>query len=332
MASDNPINIDLSAKINADFAPLINATPRGVGRLFSYFFGDREAENLRNAILMAAKTQVEYEMILSGEYLYEDGKLIPSPYFASRENLNPLQIESRKELQNLAGNVRMAVEALRDVPDKEISDKPVDDDFIARWRREAKVIGNEELQRLWGRLLAEEVSEPESISLRTLDVVKNISSKEANCFRKAATLLVLDRVLPCNINMNLFSEYLSLDDMLMLNSAGLLTAPSPGLVVDFPSQGNIEGKHNFTLLMKNTLLPVTANTSVLHIPGVMLSDVGKQIAAICDCENPDIKDFEFVIKVLNSAEPTRIFSARALRTNVKEKDNWRQLFAWDYKL
>ena len=43
-------------------------------------------------------------------------------------------------------------------------------------------ISNEELQSLWGRVLANEISRPKACSLRTLDMIRNMSPEEARTF------------------------------------------------------------------------------------------------------------------------------------------------------
>jgi len=44
------------------------------------------------------------------------------------------------------------------------------------------------MQILWGKILAEEVKNPNSFSLRTLSILKNISNTDAKIFQKAVAL------------------------------------------------------------------------------------------------------------------------------------------------
>ncbi|GJG88713.1 hypothetical protein tb265_38940 [Gemmatimonadetes bacterium T265] len=55
----------------------------------------------------------------------------------------------------------------------------VDSDWLYRWRDAASEVSQEELQRLWGRILAGEVRTPGAFSLRTLEFLRNISAEEA---------------------------------------------------------------------------------------------------------------------------------------------------------
>jgi hypothetical protein len=58
------------------------------------------------------------------------------------------------------------------------ADKP-DTDWLYRWRDAASEVSSDQLQHLWGRVLAGEVKSPGSFSLRTLEFLRNISQKEA---------------------------------------------------------------------------------------------------------------------------------------------------------
>ncbi|MCR4467791.1 DUF2806 domain-containing protein [Burkholderia sp. SCN-KJ] len=60
-----------------------------------------------------------------------------------------------------------------------VIDRPLDGDWLKRWRDSAASISSDELQSLWGKVLAEEVKAPGTYSLRTLDFLKNLSRDEA---------------------------------------------------------------------------------------------------------------------------------------------------------
>ena len=68
-------------------------------------------------------------------------------------------------------------ELLGDAP---ISPEPVDEDWITRFFNKASDISTDEMQVIWGKVLAGEIKQPGSYSLRTLDILSNLSKKEAN--------------------------------------------------------------------------------------------------------------------------------------------------------
>lgn len=55
-------------------------------------------------------------------------------------------------------------------------------DWLMRFFDAVGNISNSDLQQLWGKVLANEISRPKSCSLRTLDMVRNMSSEEAKIF------------------------------------------------------------------------------------------------------------------------------------------------------
>lgn len=86
--------------------------------------------------------------------------------------------------QRRAFNILTVVsEAAKELPKHEsISDENINPDVAIRIIENAKDVSDEYMQKLWGKLLAGEVAKPGKFSLRTLDVVKNLTSKEAQLF------------------------------------------------------------------------------------------------------------------------------------------------------
>lgn len=57
-----------------------------------------------------------------------------------------------------------------------------DFDWLMRFFDAVGNITNDDLQQLWGRVLANEISKPKSCTLRTLDMIRNMSPDEAKTF------------------------------------------------------------------------------------------------------------------------------------------------------
>lgn len=331
MTAENPADIKVNAKVSANFDPLLKATPKGCGRVFSLLFGKREADIARYKMLMTAQTEKEYQQIVSGGCDFIDGQIVPLPQSTLIDVLNPLQIEERQAIENLAGNIQAAVDALRETPDEEISDKEVDNDFFARWRREAKNIGNGELQRLWGRLLAEEIARPESISLRTLDVIKNISYKEADCFRKMCSCVIGGKHLVTTHGFYSVPGALSLDDLLVLNSVGLTVFPDQNTYMKWPARVESDGILRAFIGLKNTILILDTTSETLSIPGVSLTNVGREIYKICDCAAPVPDECDFIINAIQGRNDSAIISAVALKSQVVDGSIVESPLLWQYK-
>src|SRR5690554_3131042 len=80
--------------------------------------------------------------------------------------------EAKKQL-NLESVTAYAAEQLKDEPP--VTDEPIDEDWKTRFFNIAEEVSNEEMQALWGRILAGEIKKPKSYSLRTLEVLRNLS-------------------------------------------------------------------------------------------------------------------------------------------------------------
>lgn len=90
---------------------------------------------------------------------------------------NALADAVRREI-NVAKAI-LAAEAEVENDRQEPPNRKVDDDWLFRWREHASSVGAEDLQNLWGRVLAGEIKSPGSFSLRALDFLKNLSQQEA---------------------------------------------------------------------------------------------------------------------------------------------------------
>ena len=95
--------------------------------------------------------------------------------------MRPMMEESEK---NLLASLGIAYERIQSEPDiPEYSENEIPSQTLFnRWRHEAQFISEKELQQLWGNILAQEIIKPGSISLRTLDALKNVSAAEAGIF------------------------------------------------------------------------------------------------------------------------------------------------------
>lgn len=62
----------------------------------------------------------------------------------------------------------------------------VDEDWFAKWRQGAQDVRREEMQRLWGKLLTAEVTEPGTYSLHTVDFLSRMSHSDAELLARIA--------------------------------------------------------------------------------------------------------------------------------------------------
>jgi|ERR1017187_641205 hypothetical protein len=91
--------------------------------------------------------------------------------------------ETQQQTKRHANVMTIAAEAADQLGD-DVSEDPVDPDWIARFFSYAQDISSEQLQHLWGRILAGEVQRPGQVPLRTLDLLRNMTKSDADLLLK----------------------------------------------------------------------------------------------------------------------------------------------------
>jgi hypothetical protein len=130
--------------------------------------------------------------------------------------------EMRRQL-NIEKAVHYAMDEL--LQEETVSAEPVDEDWIARFFNIVEDVSNEQMQQLWGRILAGEIKRPKTYSLRTLEILKNISPEEAKVFRKVGKYaLSLDKDIFVLQDREWLGDgkLININDMILLQDIGLL--------------------------------------------------------------------------------------------------------------
>jgi hypothetical protein len=73
-------------------------------------------------------------------------------------------------------------------------ERPIEEDWLFTWRDYAGKVSTEDLQKLWGSVLAGEVKSPGTYSLRTLEFLRGLSKSEAEQIAKLARFVVESRI------------------------------------------------------------------------------------------------------------------------------------------
>lgn len=156
---------------------LIEVISQGVGTLYRprAIRKEAEAEAIKIEIIERAKSKAQAESKL---FELETLNLIEQK----------LLFQEKRKQKNIDNIIEVATKQINEESD--ISSAKVDEDWTTRFFNIAENISNEEIQRLWGRVLSGEVKKPGSFSLRTLDLLKNINKEEAEIFTKFAQLNV----------------------------------------------------------------------------------------------------------------------------------------------
>ena len=130
-------------------------------------------------------------------------------------------------------NIESVVDNAYEILEKEerCSAEPVEQGWINRFFDSVADISDEDLQQLWGKVLAGEIMHPKTYSLRTLEKLKNLSKYEAELFNKISPYIVnMEGSLFVTSNTELlkkhgitYGEIMQLDECGLMNSAGLVS-------------------------------------------------------------------------------------------------------------
>jgi len=126
-----------------------------------------------------------------------------------------------KEARKMRNTVAVIEKAQAHFTDGEkVSDEPVDEGWKNRFFGIVEEISDEELREIWGRVLAGEVKKPKSYSLRTLDILHNMTKDEAALVVKAAPYVMKNECVYKDCSLSL-KEKLALQEIGIMLEEGL---------------------------------------------------------------------------------------------------------------
>lgn len=108
-------------------------------------------------------------------------------------DIGPEGIAQRIEFQEKkrqANIVSVVQDAAAELDDKEVPDHEPDPDWTARFFDCVQDISAEDMRKLWAKILTGEVEAPGRTSLRTLDILKNMTQRDAQIFRDICDFII----------------------------------------------------------------------------------------------------------------------------------------------
>lgn len=178
---------------------------------------------------------------------------------------------------NLLKTLELAEELTKETPDERVADEQVDADWFARWRNGVEDVSNDDMRIFWARILAGETTQPDTYSLRSLDLLRSLSRTDAELISKLAPLVFHDFVPRIN---DLF-ESVSLSEFLELEEIGVCTnVDSTGLMKQFDSLE--DDKYYLHLPCNDKLLEIshTNPKKILKIRSIVLTRAGTEVISL----------------------------------------------------
>lgn len=230
--------------------------------------------------------------------------------------------------QNIENVVSNAYEELKE--SEKVSNEPVDPDWVLRFFNSVENISDEDMQKVWARILAGEIKAPNTYSYRTMEKLKNMTQKEVELFQKIAEISLYNgNVYFILSEASLLSKYdLKTSDILLLEECGLMSSQALSLSFTINNKEKILYHNNkFCGSVSNVREENREIFSVVHIfteSGMQLIRVispKRESSYILDC----IKDFAKKNKGINTTahKVTTINSEGKviyLKDNILEKE------------
>ena len=287
---------------------------KGVGSLLSPWQAKRDGkarnEVRHQELLMLAQAEHDAAEVRAGRMrLNQDGTLLRLPSSIDAKHDSTASVDDRIEpmLGLPAAAAAAATAAITDAARSQINtaksivfaeeqlsadtqlppDRRIEDDWLFAWREGAGRVSNDDLQRLWGSVLAGEVKSPGRHSMRTLEFLKGLSKPEADFLVSLAKYVVEGCVIRSQ------AEYLSTQGLpfivlLQLQELGVLSGVEAlGLTVQHPTVA--PDRFLKALISHNRVLVVEDPdaTKVLKLEIYRLTDVGRQVLGLGSFE-PDL--------------------------------------------
>ena len=307
--------VDVKVEAKADLAPAIKAgsdiatnTHKGVSKLFYALCGPWMEGRVRKAELIAAQTSKDCADIKNGLVTYTGENVIPfepqATVASSFEALHKLNHAS--DAKRLHAAIQEAARQISEVPEEQVSDEPLSQDFFNHWRREAEMIDDEALRQWWARLLVEETKTPKSISPRTLDVVKNLSKNDAEVF-KTLVQGEVDGSIPIDAEGR--PQFGNYEMLLQMTDAGLLLGSETSRKWNGYKRQN--GEWTVIINPLTSDYAICANGESYGFDCYSLTTAGRQLANIVR-PHRTLEDVKEIIKFLAGMDKTKPLAAHKI--------------------
>lgn len=280
------INFNDLAGFGKGIDKLLTVLSKAVGTITKSYFERKDIETKRREILTIAQAKADAAKLLTETiketqnnigkiHVKHSGIQVESfkNLFSNSEDLNlekrtlaSSTFRSAVKQLNTESVTAIAAEQLRN--EKNVSSDPVDDDWIAKFFSIVEDISSEEMQLLWGKILAGEIKQPNSFSFRTLNVIRNLSKEEAETIMKVANFAFEHNRL----------MYLLMGNKVIMKNIGL-TDSDINLLFEL---GLLNPKHEFEFVSPNTNLYLLGDKlihgrSIDNVPHYNFTKLGNEI-------------------------------------------------------
>lgn len=249
----------------------------------------------RVKLIDASANQIAEQMRIDPQYIRSAATKFANKIVRERVNIDQISQIAAEELRSQSS-------PKIDAATTEAS--PISEDWLNSFESEAAKMGSEQMQLLFGKILAGEIRRPKSYSIKAIKLMSELDNQAALLFKVACSLsvslriekngLILDaRVLSLGGNAaanSLIAYGLNFDALNTLQEYGLII-PDYNSHMDYRVAIAQDQRVAVPLIYENSrwgLVPKSSETTLFSSPfslhGVALSKVGKELLSIVNLE------------------------------------------------
>lgn len=274
---------------------LIDAVSRAIGKAY-------EPNHIRK--MADAKA---YELSVIGEKLRNNSDL-PIIYDSSKgytidtSDFEALSKRTGKRIayqevlrqENIETIVDGAYETVKEI--ESCAEGDITREWMHRFIDAAGDISTEEMQRIWSKVLAGEVLDPTSFSLRTLECLRNMDVTDARLFSSLCKLVINNMIISDN---NFLEKHgILYEDILKLNEGGLIS-----LYSNISKQFEISSEPRIVINFNDYILTGKSDKKTyVSIRIYPLTTAGKELSRIVDGK----MDFETVKEICQIVQKNNV--------------------------
>lgn len=200
--------------------------------------------------------------------------------------------------------------------DDPVPDQEVDPDWLYRWKEQAEKFSADDMQLLWGKILAGEFKKPGTFNYRTLDILSSLSKDDAEVFLRLCSVAV-----PAGSIVFIFSNE-SINKKYGLNHFNMLKLRELGLLSYVESTYAID-ENEFFYFQKHKKLIRYFPKKETGLDICLLTAVGQALYSLVDVEL-DLSCFrEFLSWQLKEKKVESILVTEVMVLQDDEKLSWR---------
>ena len=275
--------VDLNVKVPA-LEKLVDYTASGIGAVAGPMLAPWKARKEAEARLIESRAEADSLKLIADAQAEARHSLVESDEggrgvleFDQDGIRQRIEFQERKRQANIASVVR---DAAAELGDKEVPDREPDHDWTARFFDGVQDVSSEDMREIWARILSGEVEEPGRTSLRTLDILKNLTKEDAQAFSRVRDYVIDDFVFYPKKGQ---AGHPVMDIMVVmhLRDVGLVSATeSITRTLNFVQHSEFAVSVYGDYILK---FATRDNQKTVQVPALRLTGAGRELSRVVEC-------------------------------------------------